>query len=445
MRVCTALDVTSWRLVAVGLTVAWAAVAGPGVRAETPGEWIDSRLDGYVELYKHFHLHPELSYYEKETSLRLTSELQAAGCDVTTEVGGHGVVGLLKNGPGPTVMWRCDLDALPIRENTGLDYASTVKATDESGAEVSVMHACGHDIHITNLIATALYMSTHREQWSGTLMFVGQPAEERGGGAKLMLEAGLFRVFPKPDFALATHVDATLPAGFVGYRGGYALASVDSCDITVKGRGGHGSFPQGCIDPIVQAAELVLSLQTIVSREISPLEPAVVTVGSIHGGTKHNIIPDTCHLQLTIRSYDPKIREQIKASIERKAKGVALAHKAPEPVIEFTEGTPAVFNDEALVTRITPAFSAALGADKVVASDRSMGGEDFSRYGLAGVPILMFRLGSVAPERMEEFARRGMIPPSLHSAEYFPEPRLTLKTGLAATVAALMELVGREP
>jgi hippurate hydrolase len=273
-------------------------------------------------------------------------------------------------------------------------------------------------------------------------MFVGQPAEERGGGAKLMLEAGLFRVFPKPDFALATHVDATLPAGFIGYRGGYALASVDSCDITVKGRGGHGSFPQGCIDPIVQAAELVLSLQTIVSREISPLEPAVVTVGSIHGGTKHNIIPDTCRLQLTIRSYDPKVREKIRQSIERKAKGIAEAHQAPEPVIEFTEGTPAVFNDEALVARITPAIADALGQDKLVPSDRSMGGEDFSRYGLAGVPIFMFRLGSVAPERMDEFARREMTPPSLHSAEYYPEPRQTLKTGLVATVAALMELVG---
>jgi len=357
-------------LIACGAAMVVIAGSAQIVRAETPAEWIDSRLDGYVELYKHFHLHPELSYHEQETALRLTSELQAAGCDVTTQVGGHGVVGILKNGEGPTVMWRCDLDALPVKENTGLDYASTVKATDDAGAEVSVMHACGHDIHITNLIATALYMSTHRDQWSGTLMFVGQPAEERGGGAKLMLESGLFRVFPKPDFALALHVDATLPAGFVGYRGGYALASVDSCDITVKGRGGHGSFPQGCIDPIVEAAELIMSLQTIVSREISPLEPAVITVGSIHGGTKHNIIPDTCHLQLTIRSYDPKVREKIKESIERKAKSIAETCKAPAPVVEFTEGTPAVFNDEALTARITPAIAAALGQDKLIASDR---------------------------------------------------------------------------
>jgi hippurate hydrolase len=428
------------------LAIAWGVLPllwTAGVRADSPAEWIDAHLDRYVELYKHFHAHPELSHYERETAARLTSELQAAGCDVTTGVGGHGVVGLLKNGPGPTVMWRCDLDALPVVENTGLDYASQVRAANETGDDVGVMHACGHDIHITNLVAAAMFMSTHRDLWSGTLMFVGQPAEERGAGAKLMLEDGLFRVFPKPDFALATHVDATLPAGMVGYRGGYALANVDSCDITVKGRGGHGSYPQGCIDPIVQAAELVLSLQTIVSREVSPLEPAVVTVGSIHAGTKHNIIPDNCRLQLTIRSYDPKVREQIKEAIHRKAQAVAEAHHAPAPEVVYSEGTPALFNDEALVGRIAPALAAALGEGKLVEVDRSMGGEDFSRYGLAGVPIFMFRLGSVAPARMDEFGRRGTTPPSLHSAEYYPEPRETLRTGLIATVAALREVLGR--
>lgn len=410
-------------------------------RAETPAEWIGAHLDEYVTLYKEFHLHPELSYYEKETAARLTRELQAAGCDVTTGVGGHGVVGLLKNGEGPTVMWRCDLDALPVTENTGLEYASQVRSEDEQGVHVGVMHACGHDIHITNLIAVARYMSTHKDQWSGTLMFVGQPAEERGGGAKLMLEAGLFREFPQPDFALATHVDATLPTGMIGYRSGYALANVDSCDITVNGRGGHGSYPQGCIDPIVQAAELILSLQTIVSREIDPLEPAVVTVGSIHGGTKHNIIPDSCHLQLTIRSYTPEVREKIKDAITRRAQSVAEAYGAPEPVVEFTEGTPAVFNDEALVERVVPALASAVGEDKLIVADRSMGGEDFSRYGLAGVPIFMFRLGSVDPARMNEFANKGLTPPSLHSAEYYPEPRETLRTGVTATVAALVELL----
>jgi hippurate hydrolase len=304
------------------------------------------------------------------------------------------------------------------------------------------MHACGHDIHITNLIAAARYMSTHREDWSGTLMLIGQPAEERGAGAKAMLEAGLFRQFPRPDYALALHVDATLPTGYVGYRSGYALANVDSCDITINGRGGHGSYPQGCIDPIAIAAQLIVDLQTIVSREISPLEPAVVTVGSIHGGTKHNIIPDTCHLQLTIRSYAPKVRERLREAIERKARAIAAAHRAPEPEVTFAEGTPAMFNDEQLVDRVVPALIDTLGEEKIILSDQSMGGEDFSRYGLAGVPIFMFRLGSVEPGRMDEFANRGQTPPSLHSANYFPEPRETLRVGATATLGALLELMG---
>ena len=402
-------------------------------RGETPSEWIAAHLEEYVELYREFHRQPELSYFEEQTAARLAARLQAAGCDVTTGVGGHGVVGLLKNGAGPTVMWRCDLDALPVTENTGLDYASRVVTQNEEGVDVGVMHACGHDIHIPNLIAAADYMATHRGEWSGTLMLIGQPAEERGAGAKLMLEAGLFREFPQPDFALAAHVDATLPAGMIGYRSGFALANVDSCDITVNGRGGHGSYPQGCIDPIVQAAELIVSLQSIVSREISPLEPAVVTVGSIHGGTKHNIIPDSCHLQLTIRSYSAEVREQIKQSIIRRAKAVAEAYGAPEPEIKYSEGTPAMFNDEALVERVVPVLADALGEEKLVLSDRSMGGEDFSRYGLAGVPIFMFPLGAADPARMHGLPA-AVDASTLHSAE-FPEPRVTLQTGLV-TVAA---------
>jgi hippurate hydrolase len=306
------------------------------------------------------------------------------------------------------------------------------------------MHACGHDLHITNLIAVARYLATHRDDWSGNVMFVGQPAEERGAGAQKMLDAGLFRDFPKPDYALATHVDATLPTGMIGYRSGFMMANVDSCDITVRGRGGHGSYPQGCIDPIVQAAELILSLQTIVSRELSPLEPAVVTVGSIHGGTKHNIIPDACKLQLTVRSYTPEIRAQIKESIVRRAKSVAATYRAPEPEIEFSDDTPAVFNDEPLTDRVVGAIGAAIGADKLVLAERSMGGEDFSRYGLAGVPSVMFRLGAVDPKRLDEFAQRGMSPPSLHSSEFYPEPRETLRTGFCATIAALMDLLPKK-
>ncbi len=408
-----------------------------------PHVWVEQHLDQLVALYQHFHRHPELSNHEVETAARLAEELRSAGCAVTTGVGKHGVVGVLANGEGPVVMWRTDLDALPVTENTGLEYASTVRTKDDAGAEVGVMHACGHDIHITNLIAVARYMQEHRESWRGTIVFIGQPAEERLLGARQMLDDGLFTRFPKPDYALALHVDASLKAGLVGCRSGFAMASVDSCDITVRGRGGHGSFPQGCIDPIVQAAELIVSLQTIVSREISPLEPAVVTVGSIHGGTKHNIIPDTCRLQLTLRSYSPDVRAKLQEAIIRKAQGIAAAYQAPPPEVTFSEGVSALFNDEALAERVTPALMAALGAERVVASDRTMGGEDFALYGEAGVPIFMFRLGAVAPERLERFAQAGLMPPSLHSAEFAPEPRETLRTGLIASVAALRELLGR--
>jgi hippurate hydrolase len=286
-------------------------------------------------------------------------------------------------------------------------------------------------------------MHEHQADWRGTILFIGQPAEEKLQGAQRMLDDGLFRRFPKPDFGLALHVDSTLKAGMVGYRGGYAMANVDSCDITVKGRGGHGSFPQGCIDPIVQAAELVVALQTIVSREISPLEPAVVTVGSIHGGTKHNIIPDTCQLQLTIRSYSPEAREKLKEAILRKANGIAQTYNAPAPDVKYTEGTPSLFNDEVLSERVVPAIAEALGEERLVPADRTMGGEDFSLYGRAGVPVFMFRLGAVPPERMEEYARAGRTPPSLHSAEFYPDPRTTLQTGLVATVAALKQLLGQ--
>ena len=405
-------------------------------------EWVEQNVDDLIDVYKYFHQHPELSFHEEQTAERLAEELAAAGYTVTTEVGGHGLVALLRNGDGPTVMWRSDLDALPVTEATGLEYASTVRTLNDDGVDVGVMHACGHDIHITNLIAAARYMATHREDWSGTLMLIGQPAEERGAGAKAMLDDGLFRQFPRPDYALALHVDATLPTGYVGYRSGYALANVDSCDITIRGRGGHGSYPQGCIDPISIAAQLVVDLQTIVSREISPLEPAVVTVGSIHAGTKHNIIPDTCHLQLTIRSYAPSVREHLQEAIERKARAISAAHRAPEPEVTFSDGTPALFNDEQLVDRIAPVLIDTLGEEKVILSDQSMGGEDFSRYGRVGVPIFMFRLGSVDPARIDAFASRGQTPPSLHSADYFPEPRQSIVVGATATLAALLELMG---
>jgi amidohydrolase len=409
-------------------------------RAEEPKAWAEAHLPELVELYRHFHAHPELSFMEKETAARLAKELQAAGAEVTEGVGQTGVVGVLKNGPGRTVLLRTDLDALPVTEQTGLSYASQVKVKAEAG-ETGVMHACGHDIHITNLIAAARWLAGHKDQWKGTLIFLGQPAEERGGGAKKMLDDGLFTRFPKPDYCLALHCDAELATGRVGVRGGYALANVDSVDITLVGRGGHGAYPHTTIDPIVMAAQLVLSLQTIVSREIKPIEPCVITVGSIHGGTKHNIIGNDCHLQITVRSYSDEVRQQLHDAIVRRARGVAVGAGAPEPKIEFTEGTPAMFNDEKLAARLREVFVRELGAGNIDDPEPSMGGEDFSQYGRAGVPILMFRLGTIEPKRLARMKELGQPPPSLHSPLYYPDAEPTLVTGVQTTVAATLELL----
>jgi hippurate hydrolase len=429
------------------LFVLYCAIAvnmvGP-VKAEVPATlepWCVEQVDDLEQLYRHFHSHPELSFQEKQTASRLAAELRAAGVDVTTDVGGHGVVGVLRNGTGPTLMLRTDLDALPVAEQTGLVYASQVTEEGPDGQEVGVMHACGHDLHMTNLIGVARYLAAHKAQWQGTVVFVGQPAEERGAGAKAMLDDGLFQRFPKPDFAVALHVDATLPAGQVSYRDGYSLANVDSVDITVKGKGGHGAFPHATIDPIVEAAQLVLALQTIVSREIKPTEPAVITVGSIHGGTKHNIISNECKLQLTVRSYSDEVREQLHEAIRRKAKAVALGAGAPEPDVVFSEGTPSLWNDQGLTERLAPVFQQILGDDRVTIGEPSMGGEDFSRYGKAGVPILMFRLGSVDAGRLKRYEQLGQQPPSLHSPLYYPDVRDSLLTGVQAMAGAALELL----
>ncbi|MBL8829169.1 MAG: amidohydrolase, partial [Planctomycetaceae bacterium] len=403
--------------------------------------WIEEHLPQAIELYRHFHSHPELSFHEEQTAARFAAELRDIGCEVTTGVGGHGVVGILENGEGPRLMLRADLDALPVSEETNLVYASKVRAKDDSGKETGVMHACGHDIHMTNLLTSARYLAKHKQRWRGTLMFIGQPAEEKGGGAQAMLNDGLFKKFPKPDMALALHVDSTLAAGKIGYRAGYALANVDSVDITVKGRGGHGAYPHGAIDPVVIAAHLILDLQTIVSREIKPTEPAVITVGSIHGGTKHNVIGDTCHLQLTVRCYSPTVRKHLHEAIERKAKAVAMSHKAPEPKVEFSDGTPAMFNDEKLVERVVPTFERVLGEKAVVQTDPSMGGEDFSEYGLAGVPIFMYWLGSVDEQRLSGYKRVGQAAPSLHSPLYYPDSEATLRTGVISMCSAVLDLL----
>jgi hippurate hydrolase len=425
----------------LGLLLLLLAITIPTFADEPTNQWVDRHLDDLVPLYKQLHSHPELSGMERETAVRIASELKNAGCEVTTGIGGHGVVGLLKNGDGPTVMFRCDLDALPVNEETGLDFASKVTAPNASGGTTGVMHACGHDLHMTNLVGLAQFLAANRDRWQGTAMLLAQPAEEKGNGAQRMIEDGLFTKLPKPQFALALHCDSELATGKIGWKAGYVCANTDSCDVTMKGRGGHGSRPEKCIDPIVQAAQLVVDLQSIVSREISPFEPAVITVGSIHGGSKHNIISDECKLQLTIRSYAPEVRERLHGSIKRKAEAVAKSFGAPEPSVTFAEGTPAVFNDEDLVTRVVPAFSDALSDDQIVPVDRVMGGEDFSFYGLAGVPIFMFRLGTVPPEKIEAAKDGGDPLPTLHSAHYRPDLRPSLRTGLIASASAMMALM----
>jgi amidohydrolase len=429
---------------ACGCLLAALAFAGPwtdAVRAEDPAAWATKELDSLIELYRHFHAHPELSLHEEQTGERVALELRAAGCVVTNHVGGHGVVGVLANGAGPTLMIRSDLDALPVVEDTGLVFASKVRVVNDSGAEVGVMHACGHDVHMTCLIGTARYLAANKHGWSGTAVFLGQPAEERGLGAKQMLDDGLFTRFPKPDFALALHVDANTHAGKVGYRAGYALANVDSVDIELTGRGGHGAFPHTTVDPVVLAAYLIVDLQTIVAREIDPLDSAVVTVGSIHGGSKHNIIGETCHLQLTIRSYKESTRQHLIDAIRRKAKAVAESFRAPPPKIALSDHTPATFNDEKLVARVVPALQRALGNECVQPTEPSMGGEDFSQYGLAGVPIFMFKLGAVEQERLDQYKARGQSPPSLHSPVFYPDAEPTIHTGVTAMSAAALDLL----
>jgi amidohydrolase len=428
------------------LPPAFAAEDRPDGRHDTLRRWAGAELPKLVGVYREFHARPELSGQERETAARLAALWREAGWDVTERVGGHGVVAVLGNGPGPTVMLRCDLDGLPVRERTGLPYASTVTTQDGGGEdgggeETGAMHACGHDIHMTTLVGVARFLAAHRDAWRGTAMLVGQPAEEILVGAQAMLDDGLFTRFPRPDVAIAQHVDASLAAGTVGLRAGFTLANSDTVEVTVRGRGGHGASPHTTIDPIVQAAELVLALQTLVSREVPPIEPAVLTVGSIHGGTRPNIIGDSCRLEITVRSYDDAVRELLLRGIERKAKAVAAGAGAPEPTIVVGRGTPAVENDAALTARIEGVFRGLFGGARVVPAEQAMGAEDFSRYGRAGVPILMFRLGSVTAARLDGYRTRGERPPSLHSAVYYPDAEPTLETGVVAMTAAALELL----
>jgi len=411
---------------------------------------IDADYPSLDAFYKDLHTHPELSLMEEQTAAKVAAELRRAGFEVTEKFGGYGVVAVLRNGAGPTALVRSDLDALPVREETGLPYASTVTAQDLGGKPVPVMHACGHDIHMSCLVGVARLLTALHTHWSGTVVLIGQPAEERGIGARAMLTAGLYRKFPKPDFALALHDSATLPAGTVGTAEGYVMANVDTAEITVRGIGGHGAYPHTTKDPIVLAARIIVALQTIVSRETRPVEPAVVTVGSIHGGTKSNVIPDEVKLQLTLRSYSPAVRAHTIEAIRRICRGEAIAAGLPDdrmPIVTVAEdeATPATFNDPALTRRVRGALVDWLGAAAVKAIDPEMGGEDFSQFGLTveKIPICLFRLGAVEPARAEESQRTGVPLPSLHSSKFAPVPEPTIKTGVTAMTAVLLDLLPR--
>lgn len=434
--VCPAMVIPILLSLALSLSPARAEDSGAGA------DWLKGQLADLTSLYKHLHQNPELSFHEVESAKRIAAELRQVGAEVTEGVGGHGVVGVLRNGEGPTVLVRADMDALPVTEATGLPYASEVQTRDDSGDEVGVMHACGHDIHMTCLVGTARWLGAHKDQWKGTVVLIGQPAEEKIAGAKQMLEDGLYERFPKPDAALALHVAPDLETGKVGYASGPAMASSTGLDLIVRGRGGHGAMPHGTIDPIVLSSLLVLDLQTIVSREVSPIKPAVVTVGSIQGGTKHNVIPAEVHLQLSLRAYDEEVRQQLIEGIRRRAENLAKAHRAPEPTMTIRQSTPSTINTPSLVSEVVPAIEEALGAENVMAVDPSMGSEDFGLYNRDGVPIFMFWLGTISPDRIAKAEAEGGKPlPILHSPFYYPDPEPSIQAGVRAMTSAVVRLL----
>jgi len=416
---------------------------------------IDQQIGSLVSTYKTLHAAPELSHYEEKTSAFFAKELRGLGYTVTDRVGkytkpewtGYGVVAVMKNGAGPTVFIRTDLDALPVEEKTGLPYASTVHMKNDAGQEVPVMHACGHDIHVATMLGTARVLSQLKNQWAGTLVIIGQPSEEVSGGARALLTDGLYTKFPKPDFVIALHDSADLEVGKVTSVAGYAMASSTSVDIKIRGIGGHGSRPDATKDPIVVAAQVILALQTIVSRENSPLDPAVITVGSIHGGTKHNIIPDEVNLQLTVRAYREEARKKLLAGIERVTKGIAIAAGIPSeraPIVAFeSEYTPAMYNDPVLTERLTAVFVKALGRDNVVKAEPIMASEDFAMYSLEGhqIPSLIIWVGAVDPAKVKQSRETGTPLPSLHSALFAPVPEPTIRTGIKAMTSAVLDLM----
>ena len=423
---------------------------------QTPQSLADAELRALLTIYKDIHTHPELSGHEERTSAIIAKELRAAGCQVTDHLGkyeksdlkGFGVVGVIKNGDGPTVLVRTDMGALPVEEQTGLPYASKVVAKNDEGKDVHVMHACGHDAHVAAFIGTARALGKLKDQWHGTIVFVAQPAEETGNGARALLKDGLYDRFGKPNFALGFHDKADLETGHIGVTEGYTSANVDSVDVTVRGVGGHGGYPHKTKDPIVLAAEIINAWQTIVSRENNPLDPVVITVGSIHGGTKHNIIPDEVKMQLTVRTYKPKVRERVLADIDRIAKGCAAAAGIPPdlaPTVSVSKDlvAPATYNNPELTKRLVAVWKKSLGDENVEFVDPTMGGEDFSEYSLPdhSIPAVDFHIGAVDPAKIAEYKQAGKELPTLHSSKFAPVPEPTIRVGVIGMTSAVLELV----
>jgi hippurate hydrolase len=407
---------------------------------------VEQELPSLLAIYKDLHTHPELSRHEERTSAFLAAELRRTGYTVTDHIGKYadgtaaqGIAAILKNGAGPTVLVRTEMDALPVEERTGLPFASQ---------NAGVMHACGHDLHMTSFLGTARLLAQLKERWSGTLMLIGQPAEETVSGARAMLADDFYSRLGKPDYAIALHDEPSIEAGKVGVVAGPLMASSTSIDVTIRGLGGHGARPELTKDPVVMAAQFILAIQTIVSRQIPPLEPAVVTVGSIHGGSKHNIIPDQVVLQLTTRSYSDEVRRTILAAIEREARGVALAAGVPDdraPIVKVneTDTAPVTYNDPKLAARLRGAFVAELGEGNVIEAKRLMVSEDFGLFGLEGrqIPTCMFFLGAADPSKLAESLRTGTPLPSLHSSLFYPQAEPALRTGILAMTSAVIELM----
>jgi amidohydrolase len=421
-------------------------IAGPAA-ADPLASAIQADLPSLLAIYRDLHANPELSFQETRTAGIMAAAAKQLGFEVTTGVGKTGVVAVMKNGPGPVLLIRADMDALPVTEQTGLPYASKRRARTSEGVETGVMHACGHDTHMTAWIGTARRLAASRQSWSGTLVMIGQPAEELGRGARAMLDDGLYRRFPKPDVAIAFHDSAAHPAGVIAYTAGYVTANADSVDLVVKGVGGHGAYPQLTRDPIVLASRIVTALQTLVAREVDPMEAGVVTVGSFVGGTKHNIIPDEARLQLTVRSYTPEVRKILLDGIARIARGEAIAAGMPEdrmPVVTVhSDHVPAVFNTQPLTSRIGEVFTKRFGAARVVAMKPQMGAEDFGHYHFADKSIqsLIFRVGGVPRAKWD--AARGDLTklPSLHSPFWAPDPEATIATATEAMTAAALSVL----